>query len=41
MSISGHSDLTTPEGVEHGLAVVSWADRFGLPRETLAAHGLS
>lgn len=30
LSISGHSDLTTRDGLEHGLAVVRWAERCGL-----------
>src|SRR5918992_1693780 len=39
LSISGHSDLTTREGLEHGLAVVSWAERFGLPVVNTAIGG--
>jgi L-ribulose-5-phosphate 3-epimerase len=39
VSISGHSNLTTPEGLEHGLAVVRWADRFGLPIVNTAVGG--
>jgi sugar phosphate isomerase/epimerase len=39
VSISGHSDLTTREGLEHGLAVVSWAERFGLPVVNTAIGG--
>ena len=39
VSISGHSDLTTPEGLEHGLAVVAWAQRFGLPVVNTAIGG--
>jgi L-ribulose-5-phosphate 3-epimerase len=39
VSISGHSDLTTPEGLEHGLAVVAWAERFGLPVVNTAIGG--
>jgi L-ribulose-5-phosphate 3-epimerase len=38
-SISGHSDLTTREGLEHGLAVVAWAERFGLPIVNTAIGG--
>jgi L-ribulose-5-phosphate 3-epimerase len=38
-SISGHSDLTTQEGLEHGLAVVAWAERFGLPVVNTAIGG--
>jgi L-ribulose-5-phosphate 3-epimerase len=39
VSISGHSDLTTREGLEHGLAVVRWAERFGLPVVNTAVGG--
>ena len=39
VSISGHSNLTTPEGLEHGLAVVRWADKFGLPIVNTAVGG--
>jgi sugar phosphate isomerase/epimerase len=39
VSISGHSDLTTAEGLEHGLAVVRWADRFGVPIVNTAIGG--
>jgi L-ribulose-5-phosphate 3-epimerase len=39
VSISGHSDLTTREGLEHGLAVVRWAERFGLPVVNTAIGG--
>jgi len=39
LSISGHSDLTTAEGLEHGLAVVSWAERFGVPIVNTAIGG--
>jgi L-ribulose-5-phosphate 3-epimerase len=38
-SISGHSDLTTREGLEHGLAVVRWADAFGLQIVNTAIGG--
>jgi L-ribulose-5-phosphate 3-epimerase len=38
-SISGHSDLTTAEGLEHGLAVVHWAERFGLSIVNTAIGG--
>src|SRR5918999_597797 len=34
-----HSDLTTREGLEHGLAVVSWAERFGLAVVNTAIGG--
>jgi sugar phosphate isomerase/epimerase len=39
LSISGHSDLTTHEGLDHGLAVVAWADRYGLPIVNTAIGG--
>ena len=39
VSISGHSDLTTSEGLEHGLAVVRWAERYGLPVVNTAIGG--
>jgi L-ribulose-5-phosphate 3-epimerase len=38
-SISGHSDLTTRDGLEHGLAVVRWAERFGVPIVNTAIGG--
>ena len=39
VSISGHSDLTTDEGLAHGLAVVAWAERYGLPIVNTAIGG--
>ena len=39
VSISGHSDLTTREGLEHGLAVLRWAERFGVPIVNTAIGG--
>ena len=39
VSISGHSDLTTDEGLGHGLAVVRWAERFGVPIVNTAIGG--
>jgi L-ribulose-5-phosphate 3-epimerase len=39
VSISGHSDLTTRDGLEHGLAAVAWADRYGLPIVNTAIGG--
>jgi L-ribulose-5-phosphate 3-epimerase len=39
VSISGHSDLTTREGLDHGLAVVAWAERVGLPVVNTAIGG--
>jgi sugar phosphate isomerase/epimerase len=38
-SISGHSDLTTSAGLEHGLAVVRWAERFGVKIVNTAIGG--
>ena len=38
-SISGHSDLTTADGLEHGLAVVRWAGSFGVPIVNTAVGG--
>jgi sugar phosphate isomerase/epimerase len=38
-SISGHSDLTTSAGLEHGLAVVRWAERSGVPIVNTAIGG--
>jgi sugar phosphate isomerase/epimerase len=39
VSVSGHSNLTTPEGLEYGLAVVRWAERFGVPIVNTAVGG--
>jgi L-ribulose-5-phosphate 3-epimerase len=39
LSISGHSDLTTLDGLAHGLAVVAWAQRYGLPVVNTAIGG--
>jgi L-ribulose-5-phosphate 3-epimerase len=39
VSISGHSDLTTPEGLEHGLKAVRWAADYGLPIMNTAVGG--
>src|SRR5919108_6076182 len=39
VSVSGHSDLTTAGGLEHGLAVVRWAERFGVPIVNTAVGG--
>ena len=39
LSISGHSDLTTRAGLDHGLAVVAWAARYGLPVVNTAIGG--
>jgi L-ribulose-5-phosphate 3-epimerase len=39
VSLSGHSDLTTREGLEHGLKAVDWAGRYGLPVMNTAVGG--
>ena|SRR5919109_62389 len=39
VSISGHSELGTQNGLEHGLAVVRWAADFGLPIVNTAIGG--
>jgi L-ribulose-5-phosphate 3-epimerase len=39
VSLSGHSDLTTPEGVEHGIKAVRWAADYGLPIMNTAVGG--
>lgn len=39
VSVSGHSNLTTPEGLDYGLAVVRWAERFGVPIVNTAVGG--
>jgi sugar phosphate isomerase/epimerase len=39
VSVSGHSNLTTREGLEYGLAVVRWAERFGVPIVNTAVGG--
>jgi L-ribulose-5-phosphate 3-epimerase len=39
VSLSGHSDLTTPEGVEHGLKAIRWAAAFGIPIVNTAVGG--
>jgi L-ribulose-5-phosphate 3-epimerase len=38
-SISGHSELTTREGLDHGLAVVRWAAAYGIPIVNTAIGG--
>jgi sugar phosphate isomerase/epimerase len=37
--LSAHSDLTTREGVEHGVAAVRWAADFGIPVVNTAIGG--
>ena len=39
VSLSGHSDLTTPDGLEHGLRAVRWAADYGLPIMNTAVGG--
>src|SRR5580765_6891444 len=39
VSLSGHSDLTTAEGLEHGLRAVRWAAAYGLPIMNTAVGG--
>jgi L-ribulose-5-phosphate 3-epimerase len=39
VSLSGHSDLTTDEGLEHGIAAVRWAAEYGIPIMNTAVGG--
>jgi sugar phosphate isomerase/epimerase len=39
VSLSGHSDLTTREGLEHGIKAVRWAARYGIPIVNTAVGG--
>jgi|SRR5436190_9041631 len=39
VSLSGHSDLTTPDGLEHGIKAVHWAAEYGLPIMNTAVGG--
>jgi sugar phosphate isomerase/epimerase len=39
VSLSAHSDLTTSEGLEHGIKGVRWAADFGLPIVNTAVGG--
>src|SRR6266581_7151289 len=39
VSLSGHSDLTTREGLEHGVKAVRWAADYGLPIMNTAVGG--
>ena len=39
VSLSGHSDLTTPEGLEHGIKAVRWAGRYGIRIVNTAVGG--
>jgi L-ribulose-5-phosphate 3-epimerase len=39
VSLSGHSDLTTADGLEHGIKAVRWAAEYGLPIMNTAVGG--
>ena len=39
MSLSGHSDLTTADGLAHGIKAVEWAAEYGLPIVNTAVGG--
>ena len=39
VSLSGHSDLTTREGLEHGIKAVRWAAKYGIPILNTAVGG--
>ena len=39
ISLSGHSDLTTRDGLEHGIKAVRWAAAYGLPIVNTAVGG--
>lgn len=39
VSLSGHSDLTTRDGLEHGLRAVRWAAEYGIPIVNTAVGG--
>jgi L-ribulose-5-phosphate 3-epimerase len=39
VSLSGHSDLTTREGLEHGVRAVRWAAEYGIPIVNTAVGG--
>jgi sugar phosphate isomerase/epimerase len=39
VSLSGHSDLTTRDGLEHGIKAVRWAAAYGLPVVNSAVGG--
>jgi L-ribulose-5-phosphate 3-epimerase len=41
VSLSAHSDLTTREGVTHGVKAVGWAARYGIPVVNTAVGGHS
>lgn len=39
VSLSGHSDLTTKEGLAHGIKAVNWAASYGIPIVNTAIGG--
>jgi L-ribulose-5-phosphate 3-epimerase len=39
VSLSAHSDLTTREGLDHGIKAVRWASRYGIPIVNTAIGG--
>src|SRR5881397_1151064 len=39
VSLSGHSDLTTRDGLEHGVQAVRWAAEYGIPIMNTAVGG--
>ena len=39
VSLSAHSDLTTAEGLEHGIKAVRWAAEYGIPIVNTAVGG--
>jgi sugar phosphate isomerase/epimerase len=39
VSLSGHSDLTTPDGLEHGIKAVRWAGEYGIAIVNTAVGG--
>jgi L-ribulose-5-phosphate 3-epimerase len=39
VSLSGHSDLTTSDGLEHGIKAVRWAAGYGIPIVNTAVGG--
>jgi L-ribulose-5-phosphate 3-epimerase len=39
VSLSAHSDLTTADGLEHGLKAVRWAGEYGIPIVNTAVGG--
>ena len=39
VSLSGHSDLTTADGLAHGIKAVQWAAEYGLPIVNTAVGG--